>query len=224
MRDTAKQMREAANGRAAADPRQAETEQQIARALDQVVGTLGGGADTELGRLSEQLDRTREMRDKLNRLEQQIRDLERKQAAAAGRQGKPGESGPQGRQGQQGASGSGTELDRLRQEYARELQRTKESLDRMQAERAGAGGATPEQHEWSTSAPGTEAFKQDRSGWESLRKNVDQALERYEAGVSERLVKRLSEDRLSAGGSDRVPDAYRSLVSRYYQSLAKVKK
>jgi hypothetical protein len=224
MRDTAKQLRAAAGGHAAADPKQAETEQQLARALDKVVGTLGGGSDTELGRLSEQLDRTREIRDKLNRLEQQIRDLERKQAAAGRGQGKPSDSGRQGRQGQQGDSGSGTELDRLRQEYARELQRTRESLDGMQAERAGAGGATPEQHQWSTSAPGTEAFKQDRSGWESLRKDVDQALERYEAGVSERLAKRLSEDRLSAGGSDRVPDAYRPLVSRYYQSLAKVKK
>ena len=67
-------------------------------------------------------------------------------------------------------------------------------------------------------------FKQDFSGWESLRKDLDLALERYESAVSERLARRIDADRLSAGGSERVPDAYRKLIARYYESLAKVKK
>jgi hypothetical protein len=94
----------------------------------------------------------------------------------------------------------------------------------MQAEQRGGGGATPEQHEWSRSAPGNESFKQDFKGWESLRKDVDLALERYEAGVSARLAKKAADDRLSGGGSERVPDAYRPLVSKYFESLARDKK
>ena len=106
----------------------------------------------------------------------------------------------------------------------RELQRSRESLGRMQADQRDGGGATPEQHEWSRSAPGNEAFKQDFSRWESLRKDVDLALERYEAGLSARLAKKAAEDRLSGGGSERVPDAYRPLVSKYFESLARDKK
>ena len=88
----------------------------------------------------------------------------------------------------------------------------------------GLADRTPEQHECSLSAPGTEAFKQDFTKWESLRKDLDLALERYDAAVSQRLAKRLAEDRLSAGGSDRVPDDYARLIARYYESLARTKK
>jgi hypothetical protein len=42
--------------------------------------------------------------------------------------------------------------------------------------------------------------------------------------VSRRLAKALGEDRLNAGGSDRVPEQYRQLVAKYYESLARVKK
>jgi len=86
------------------------------------------------------------------------------------------------------------------------------------------GGSTPEQQEFSRSAPGTEAFKQDRSGWESLRKNLDTELERYEASLSDRMARATSDERFSAGGSDRVPDAYSELIARYFESLAKKKK
>jgi hypothetical protein len=53
---------------------------------------------------------------------------------------------------------------------------------------------------------------------------VDLALERYESSVSRRLAKKLAEDRLSAGGSERGPDAYDRLIARYYESLARTKK
>ena len=85
------------------------------------------------------------------------------------------------------------------------------------------GGATPEQHEFSRSAPGTQAFKQDRSDWESLRRKLDTALEKYEASISDRLAQTESKERFNAGGSDRVPDAYGQLISRYFESLAKKK-
>ena len=108
------------------------------------------------------------------------------------------------------------ELQKLRQQYEQELRRTSQAL--------GQGGATPEHHEYSRSAPGTEAFKQDRARWESLRKGVTEALEQREAAISQRLSAKLAEARLSAGGSDRVPEAYRHSIAKYYESLAKVKK
>ena len=183
----------------------AAAEQQLARALEAVATTLAGGKGEEAGRLAEELDRTREIRERLNGLERQLRDAEGKQARGNG-------------------NGAGSEAQRLRDEYNRELQRSRESLGRMEAQHRGGGGATPEQHEWSRSAPGNEAFKQDFKSWESLRKDVDLALERYEAGLSARLAKKAAEDRLSGGGSERVPEAYRPLVSTYFESLARGRK
>jgi hypothetical protein len=225
MRDSANDMRAGTGkqGGAAASRKSgtADTEAQIARALDRVVEKLGGGASAEARRLSDQLEQTGQIRERLNRLEQQMREAE-SQAAQAGRQGR------EGRQGSGGSSGDGQagDLRRMQEEYRRELERARESLRQLARSqpREGAAGSTPEEHEFSRSAPGTEASKQDRSGWEALRKDVDLALEKYESGVSERLARKLSEDRLSAGGSDRVPEHYRRLIARYYESLARVKK
>lgn len=222
MRDTAKQMRETTAGRTT--DRQAQTEQEIARVLDKAAAALGGRtADTQA--LSEQLEQTHAMRERLNQLEQQVRDAEARQRAS--QRGQPGPDGRQGRQGRQGSTGSGQsgDLQRLRDEYAGELQRTRQALGRLQGEqRSGQNMSTPETHEFSRSAPGTEAFKQDYSGWEVLRRDVDLAMERYEASLSQRLGPNATKDRLEAGGSERVPDAYRQSIARYYQSLAKVKK
>jgi hypothetical protein len=105
------------------------------------------------------------------------------------------------------------------------MQRAQEALERLSGgqARSGANGSTPEEEQFSRSAPGTEAFKQDRSNWESLRRNLDSALERYEASVSDRLARTRRDDRFSTGGSDRVPDAYRELIAKYFESLAKKK-
>lgn len=228
MRDSATQLRDGAKADGASPGKPgADTEQQLARALDKVVDTMGGTASAEARQLSDRLDETRGMRDRLNRLEQQIREAEARQRD--GRQGQPGRQGREGQQGTRGASGGGQgggELQRLQEEYQRELQRTREALGQLASAqpRDGMGSSTPEQHEFSRSAPGTESFKQDRGGWESLRKDVDLALEQYEAAVSDRLARKQAQDRLSAGGSQRVPDGYRRQVARYYESLAKVKK
>jgi hypothetical protein len=167
------------------------------------------------------------MRDKLNDLERQIRQAEARQQTGA-RQS-PAQEQPNSAPEAQGGSGARTgghseasELERLRNEYARELQRAQQALGRMAGEqRSGTGTSTPERHEFSRSAPGTEAFKQDFAGWESLRKEIDLALEKYEAAASARLARKAAADRLSAGGSDRVPDAYKKLIAKYYESLAK---
>jgi hypothetical protein len=75
-------------------------------------------------------------------------------------------------------------------------------------------------HEFSTSAPGTEAFKQDYAKWDVLRKDVALALEQVESSLAQKLSEREAKDRLNAGGDDRAPAEYTESVSRYYRSLA----
>jgi hypothetical protein len=218
--------------------RTAPAEQQIADALDKVArkmnGADAGGAKGDTQKLADQLDELRDARERLARLEKQIADA--KQAAEAGRgrnntpqPGRAGQDGPQGRQGQRGSQGDGQgtgDLARLQQEYNKELQRTRDLMDRVQRGTPESGGrmGTPEEHEWSRSAPGTEAFKQDYAAWQSLAADVAKALERAEGSVAGRLSSALAKDRLRAGGSERVPDAYRSRVSKYFESIAIKKK
>ena len=99
MRDTAKQMREAANGRGASDTKP-QAEEEIARALDRAAGALGErNADRQA--LSDQLEQTRALRERLNKLDQQLRDAEAGEGAArggaraanAGRPGGPSRAG-----------------------------------------------------------------------------------------------------------------------------------
>jgi hypothetical protein len=223
MRETARKMRDAAGADSASGrsggpaPRQgaAEAEQQIARSLDQIVDQLGGAA-TGAEDLSRELDQARAIRERLDRAERELQKADAN--SAAGRQG-------QGRATGVGQSAS-DDLQRLREQYAKELHTARESLSRLEraAPGSGLGGTSPEQHEWSGVDKGTEAFKQDFSQWESLRKDVDSALERYEASVIARAARKSLQDRLSAGGSDRVPDDYRQLIARYYESLAQNKK
>jgi hypothetical protein len=202
MRETAKGMRGTPQRGAAA------TEHQIARALDRVVDRLGGGADAAED-LSRELGRSQALRDRLDTLERQMREAEAKESA--------------GRQA--GSSSTNGDLRRLRDEYATELQRARETLSRLErsAPGAGLGGTTPEAHEWSVTDQGTEGFKQDFAEWESLRRDVNSALERYEASIIARATRKSMQDRLSGGGSDHVPDAYRELIARYYESLARKK-
>ena len=228
MRDTAKQMRESASARGGADIRP-QAEEEIARVLDRAASALGEPS-AERQALSDQLERTRAMRERLNKLDEQLRDAEAGERAARGGRGsrtQPGQEGRLGREGSRGSSGSGQpgDVQRLREEYSRELQRTRDALSRLQGEqRSGQNMSTPETHEFSRSAPGTEAFKQDYSGWDALRREIDLAMEQYEASVSDRLIRSAASDRLDAGGSERIPDGYRQSIARYYQSLAKLKK
>jgi hypothetical protein len=83
--------------------------------------------------------------------------------------------------------------------------------------------STPEGPSPSVSAPGTEAFKQDFSGWESLHKEVSLRLERLEATLSQRLLERASRERLQAGSADTAPEQYEQAVDRYFRSLAEPK-
>ena len=232
-------MRQSARGMREGKPApMAPGERQLAEALDKVArklnGADAGGAKGETQQLAGQLDDLRDARERLARLERQIADA--KQAAESGRgrdsaqqSGRAGENGqPQGQRGQSSSRGDGrgADLQQLQQQYNRELQRTRELMDRVQRGTPESGGrmATPEQHEWSRSAPGTEAFKQDYAAWQSLASDVTKVLERAETSVAGRLSTAVAKDRLRAGGSERVPDAYRDRVSRYFESIAIKKK
>ncbi len=203
MRETARSLR-AGPGRAEGAGQQASAERQLARTMQGVVDKLSGEGGADARRLAGELDQTRQVRERLNDLERRIRDA----------------------QGRGDDSGRGNEqLQQLRDEYARGLQRARQAFapNGQGDQRTGAGASTPEQQEYSRSAPGTEAFKQDFSKWESLRKEIDLALEKHDAAVSARLARKLGADRLSGGGSERVPEAYRAMIAKYYESLAKVK-
>jgi hypothetical protein len=237
MRDSARQMRAddpppAKPGRAsatAAAPKPApkptgEAEQQIARALDQIVEQLGGRPSERAEDLSRGLDQAQAIRERLDRMERTLREAEARPGAtppSTGRSGAP--AGRNGEAGQAAGRSGGADVQQLREQYAKEVQRAREELSRMERSTPGAGhaGATPEGHEWSVTDQGKEAFKQDFSGWSSLRKDLDSALERFESAIVARAARRSLDDRLSVGGSERVPDAYRALIARYYESLAR---
>jgi hypothetical protein len=222
-----RKMRAGAQGlRDAKGARSAPAEQQIADALDKVArkmnGAGAGGAKGDTDKIADQLDQLRDARERLGRLEKEIRD--QAQPGRGDTPGRAGQRGPEGKQGQRGSQGDGQggDLARLQQDYNQELQRTRELMDRIQRGTPESGGrmTTPEEHEWSRSAPGTEAFKQDYAVWQSLAGDVARALERTEAAVAGRLSNAIAKDRLRAGGSERVPDAYRGRVSRYFESIA----
>jgi hypothetical protein len=233
MRDTAKQIREGASeqpagGRAgkggqAPAPKVADAEQQIARTLDRVVDQLGAGEGVQ--DLARQLDGSREMRERLEGLERQLREAEAKDAG--GRQGRASAANGSSAGGSDPGSGgtSSKGVQQLREQYAKEAQRSLEALSRLERSQPGSslGGTSPEQHEWSVTDQGTEAFKQDFSQWQSLKKNVESALDRHDASVIARAARKGLDERLSAGGSERVPEAYRRFIARYYESLARKK-
>ena len=220
IRDALDEMRRAASDLQRNEPGAAsERAGKAAEQLRQAEARLQSGAARENGqngdtrKLADSLDAVREQRDRLTRLERRLADLER-----TGKE-------PQGRDGGRGntAGQTGDELRRAQEEYAREVQRARELLGRLEqnGRDTSRAAATPEEHEWSWGAPGTEAWKQDFSKWESLGKDAVRALERSESSVAGRLSKSLARDRLRAGASERVPDAYAERVARYYESLAR---
>jgi hypothetical protein len=245
MRSTAQELRDGRSGR-----RSAQAERQIADALDRVAREMGSASGDDAGnragsgteRLAGDLDEVRDARDRIARLEREMREAQRggranapDQASAAkdgsssgGRQSARGSQAAEGKQqGQQQGKGQGQgqgggDVEQLQRQLNEEMQRTRALLDRVQRGTPDSGDrmTTPEQHEWSRSAPGTEAFKQDYATWQSLAEQVARALEHAESSAAARLSASLERDRLRAGGSERIPDAYRRRVARYFESIA----
>ncbi len=158
----------------------------------------GSGADAANAKLQETLAKARELRAKLDELGRALQRLQ--------------ESGGKGDRG------------RLQQEAARRLQETRDLIDQLRREEpslaTGGPGFTYEGQGMTFSAPGTEAFKQDYSRWESLREQATQALDRVSASVSERLDRLDRRQPLASGVADTAPAAYRSRVDDYFKAIA----
>ena len=196
----------------------AADENEIARALDRLADTLAEAdlpRDEESRTLAAERARARGLRQQIERLTAELERL-RQQASTA--DGKPS------RGGTRGATGNGTDLAELREDYLRQLQQTRELLDRLRRDDSffGQGGAgfTFEGQGMTLSAPGTEAFKQDFARWEELRRQATQALEHAETTLSKKLQQRQAKDRLAAGIDDKPPAEYQTQVDTYFKALA----
>jgi hypothetical protein len=86
---------------------------------------------------------------------------------------------------------------------------------------SGAGQSTPEAHEYSTSAPGRESFKQDFSRWEQLKRDIEHLLEARDLAIARQLAGRDAAEALAAGSVPALPDAYREQVARYFELLGR---
>jgi hypothetical protein len=249
MREAARALRSAGTERTDGERMAAQvagTARDLARAMDRVADRLGeapGAPTADDRKLSDQLARTREVREEMNDLQRRMQQLARQaeasaeaeqqrggenrgqptgasRADASGRQGSR-EAGPASQGAQAGAGGNARrELEQLRQQYAARMREADQLQQELGAARQSSGGTTPEGQQMVTSAPGTEAFKQDFSRWESLHKDVTLGLERLEASLSKTLLERAARERLKAGAADRAPDEYEQAVDAYFRSLA----
>jgi Domain of unknown function (DUF4175) len=212
---------------------QVGAQQDLARALDKVADKLAassGAKDTESRKLSDQLARAQELREGLQRLGQTGQNGRGGQGGTQGSSARkaPGESGEPGQGQQGGGGGTGTDLGKLREEYQRRLQETKELVDQLRRDdpnfARGGGGATLEGAGGVFASPGTEAFKQDFAKWEELRRQATQALEQAEASLSKKLQAKQAKDRLAAGTDDNPPPEYKKQVDSYFKAIAGKKK
>lgn len=222
------------------------------RVAERISGASGQDGDAR--KLSEQLARTRDVRDRLSEVERKVDDKARELSAASqakpqtsatskGPSGQPQSAQPaageqnggsqraqpdQAAKGSSGSGGSGQEeLAQLQEEYARLRRQARELMDQLRREHpeGGIGGYTPTRpDELVESSPGREGFKQDFAKWDSLRKEINLALERTETALSSKLKDKETKDRLNAGADTSAPEAYRRMVEKYFQSLASRKK
>ena len=144
-------------------------------------------------------------------------------ASQQGQNGQPGAQGGAGASGAHGGADGGQSgsIERLQREVNERMREAERLAEEVRRENPGmTGPSTPESWFRSTSAPGTEAFKQDFARWESLKQNLLVALEQVESKISDQLRTSENQERLNAGGHEAVSDAYRALVDKYYRSLA----
>lgn len=146
-------------------------------------------------------------------------------ASPSAQQGSPGTEGAGADPGSADGGRPG-QLARLQREAAQRMGEARRLADELREQNPEMRNApsTPEDWSPSLSAPGTEAFKQDFSRWESLKQNLLVALERTETRLAGQLRERETRERLNAGGHEGVSDTYRAMVDRYYESLASPRK
>jgi len=175
-------------------------------------------------RLAAQMEAARELRQSLERLGQELDGRQPQPAAAQSARAElqAREADRPSAETWGGSSAGGGALAGLRREYLGRLEQSRELLDALRRQ-------SPELdrdfEQWarfrqSVSAPGTEAFKQDFEHWDSLRRNLETALQQFEAEAARELAVGEVRDRLSAGLEEPLPERYRRLVDQYYRALA----
>jgi hypothetical protein len=203
--------------------------EQIARTLDRVGDRLraAGGQSEDSQRLTEELSRIRELREELAQLDRQLADLREQtgerpstgaQAAPSSVEGRGGAGRGRANEPGRGAEGGGVQNGDVQTPWqdARELLGELQRENRLESLAREADGFNP-----GRSAPGTEAWKQDFTKWDELKVQVAAALERAERTAADRLRDQQANDRLNAGATQAVPEAYRRLVEKYYRALAR---
>jgi len=206
------------------------------------------GQDEAARRLMAQMEAARELRQSLEQLQTELDAQQRqqtRQAAAhsappdadrsSAQDARPGgavvETGadPQEREAgrpiseRRGGSSAGVgTLAELRREYLMRLESSRDLLDALRRQSSALDRDLDRwARQWqSVSAPGTEVFKQDLAHWDSLRRNLENALHQFEAERSRALAAGEIRDRLSAGSEEPLPARYRRLVDQYYRALA----
>jgi hypothetical protein len=205
----------------------AASQEEMARALDKLAESLSAAdqpGDDQSRRLSDQLGRAQELRERIESLTREVERLAGQADSNAAR----GNSG-QGRQSR-GSSPNGEAIgtSQLQAEINRQLQETRRLLEEMRRDDTGFApggiGFTFEGQGMTLSAPGTEAFKQDFTRWEQLRKQATQALDLAESSLTQKLQARQAQDRLAAGVEDKAPASYQQQVDSYFKALADRKK
>ncbi len=185
----------------------------------------GSRRDAESRAISEQRGRAQQLRQNIERV---TRELEKVGQQEAGRntpngQKAPNQTGKTDERREPGPGGRGDEITRLREQAARELERTRELLDELRRQdpsfASGGAGFTFEGAGMVFSSPGTEAFKQDLARWQTLSAQATRALDRAESSLSNRLQENDASGRLAAGVNGKAPAAYQQQVDRYFKAL-----
>ena len=245
----------AGRGRAPAEEAksQAASGRDLAKAIDRLADTLAsanGAGDADSRKLSDQRSRAQDLREQLARSGAEMDRLARQDGGRSGGRGQAGQSSPGGAappgaseskapgqtgragEGQQGGGGgTGTDLAKLREDYARALNETRQLLEELRKQdpagqtfaRGGAGFTFENPGGMTLSAPGTEAFKQDYARWEDLRRQATQALESAESALGKQIQAKQAKDRLAAGVDDKAPSEYQKQVDSYFKAIAKKK-
>jgi hypothetical protein len=213
MRAGADRLRHAAAG---SNP---EAEASLAETLAEIADQLGRAASedgAEVRRLADQLDVVQELRQALQQLsgDRGVSDAPGGQTESADPETEEQSAGALSRSG----AGPGGE----RREYMAGLERSPGLLEEL---REGSPELRRDLDAWtehwtSGAAPGAEASKRDFANWESLRSNLDTALQRLEDAYSRDLAATDLRERVTGGGEEPVPARYQRLVDQYYRSLA----